>query len=119
MRKLRCNYKRSRKNILLCKWSEPEQPNGQIQYYSVKVAHGEELIYNTTEKKCRLKLEIDFKNDELYTVTISTVTYSVGAAVSTLVNFNHKSKLILKVRKRSFNFLLCRLKLRRFLEILN
>lgn len=93
VRNLRCRYKLSRSNPLICKWSEPEHHNGQIQYYKVRIAQNETILYNTTVINCLWKSKIDLKYDEVYTVTVNTVTYAVGPSITTRVIFNQSGRL--------------------------
>ena len=93
VRNLRCNYRQSRHIPLICEWDAPQQLNGQIQYYHVKIRHNNETIYSTTEKNPRWNSTLKLKNGDMYVVSISTVTYAVGPTVSTQIVFQLMGKL--------------------------
>ena len=96
VRNLQCHYIISRRKPLVCEWSEPEWPNGRIQYYIVNLKHNMESIKYKELKKTRWQPRLHLINQsDLYSVSVSTMTYAEGPAVSTLVDYSSPRTLSL------------------------
>ena len=87
VRDLRCNFDRNDSEKLNCTWTAPEYPNGNIQYYRIKLLNNKELIYQNQTEHEQFELRSKFKHDEIYEVSVNAVAHAWSPTVATKLRY--------------------------------
>ena len=74
-------------------WSEPDQPIGRIQYYNIVLTQNGKIIHTTTTINKEWKPKFRLKYSEVFNVSVSTMTNTVGTPVYATVNITDTCKL--------------------------
>ena len=82
VRNLQCYYNTAEFDALSCKWKEPENSNGPIQYYKVKITHNGGTIFEGNTSSPFISLNYYLKPDDIYVVHVTPVTDGPSVSAS-------------------------------------
>ena len=84
VRNLDCYFDRHNEHKILCTWTEPEYPNGQIRYYGVRFLQEGQVTFRVQTPNKSIEITTNPREGGTYGVVVNALTnsWSASAAVS-------------------------------------